>query len=137
MNASTTTATTTNAAAVTETAPTAPEVVKVKRSWTEFRTLVWAYITFPCRKALEVVKTLTDVAVRAALVATCVAAIVCCVWSTVAYAGFLGRIEASTASAHDRLIEVNTPKTMGQWLYGVTVQPCANADGYVRKSVGL
>jgi len=132
MNASTTTATTTVAA--TE---TAPEAVKVKRTWKEVRQLVWAYITFPARKSWEVMCTLTDVAVRAAMVAACVAAIVCFVWGTAAYAGFLGRLESQTQSAHDRLIEVNTPKSFGSWLYGVTITPAANADGYVRGAVGL
>jgi hypothetical protein len=132
MSASTTTATTTNA--VTE---TAPEAVKVKRSWKEFKALVWAYITFPARKSWEVITTLTEAAVRAALVAACVAAIGCFVWGTAAYAGFLGRLEANTAATQSKLIEVNTPKSFGSWLYGVTITPAANADGYVRGAVGL
>jgi hypothetical protein len=133
MNASTTTATTTNAV-VTE---TAPEAVKVKRTWKEFRQLVWAYCTFPARKSWETMCTLTDFAVRAAMVATCVVLIGCCIMSTVAYGSFLGRIEANTAATQSKLIEVNTPKSFGQWLYGVTVVPATNADGYVRGAVGL
>lgn len=132
MSTPTTTAATTNAAVI----ETAPEV-KVKRTWKEFRQLVWSYCTFPCRKAWEFVATMTERAVYGAFVLTLVTLMGYIVWAGVAYAGFLGRIEASTVETHEKLLEANTPKSFGSWLYGVTITPAANADGYVRKSVGL
>jgi hypothetical protein len=133
MSTPTTTAATTNAV-VTE---TAPEAVKVKRTWKEFRTLMWAYVTFPARKSWEVITTLTEQAVRTTSIAAMAVFMGYMVYCGVSYASFLGRLEAQTAAAHERLIEANTPKSFTQWLYGVTVQPVANADGYVRGAVGL
>ena len=131
MNASTTTATTTDV--VTETvAPAA-----AKRSWKEFRDLVWAYITFPARKSWEMMCTLTDAAVRAAFIATLLVVMGFMGYCGVAYASFLNRLEAQTAAAHERLIEANTPKSFTQWLYGVTITPAANLDARTSEYIGL
>jgi hypothetical protein len=121
----------------TTTATTNAAPAAAKRSWKEFRTLMWAYVTFPARKSWEVITTLTEQAVRTTSIAAMAVFMGYMVYCGVSYASFLGRLEAQTAAAHERLIEANTPKSFTQWLYGVTVQPVANADGYVRGAVGL